>query len=316
MNEEDFRKKMEFLFEPNNNVGLMVNFVLQKKGKFEIKPADLEAPTLSELLKKMIEQIRIQWVENSEFSLLRISKYDKRRDALYYYDIKDFPLNLSFFYTHDSQEEKKCFNFSKDSLDDLYGFIYVIGTADKKISFFRKFYPINLMKRDRILMIYKVRERFVEVKEDIIKIETKFDFIKIDNDIFIANVNTLERFFEFEDIIRNQADLKMALIEQLGYLEDIKPLQELIKELKYAKKVMKVDSDSPVLKLKFADIHHFINHHPILKKQFQFNSSNKRIILETKKSKENFIKLLNDDYLKSELTKLYYESDSKNTVDE
>jgi hypothetical protein len=55
----------------------------------------------------------------------------------------------------------------------------------------------------------------------------------------------------------------------------------------------------------------FIEGHPNLRRRIRFNEGNTRIKLDTKVSKELFIKLLNDDFLISQLTELYYDSLNK-----
>lgn len=54
----------------------------------------------------------------------------------------------------------------------------------------------------------------------------------------------------------------------------------------------------------------FIKNHPITKSKLKLNGDDK-LILDTKISVEVFLKLLDDDYLQSELTKLLYDSRSK-----
>jgi hypothetical protein len=53
---------------------------------------------------------------------------------------------------------------------------------------------------------------------------------------------------------------------------------------------------------------------PGLKGKFKYSDSGRKIRLDTKASKLAFIKLLNDDFLKSELTDLYYASVAKDNV--
>ena len=58
----------------------------------------------------------------------------------------------------------------------------------------------------------------------------------------------------------------------------------------------------------------FIQQHPILKKKIRLNADNTKVSLDTKVSQELFIKLLNDDFLKSELTMLLYDSQNKDSM--
>lgn len=46
----------------------------------------------------------------------------------------------------------------------------------------------------------------------------------------------------------------------------------------------------------------------------KYNDDNTKIILKTKRSKNLFVKMLDDVFLSSELTKQYYESKAKDAV--
>jgi hypothetical protein len=224
------------------------------------------------------------------------------------------PEGLEFFEELLTNEQADLFTFSDDKVGDITGFVFLLGNADRKIALYKKMYPISLMRRDSVLMIFNARTRFEKIDEDIIKIDDKFDFMQSNTDLIIANVNTLERFFGFETIIRNQATVNLSLIEGSNLLEEIEPLRVMACELKFAKKIMKLKRHSPVLTLPFDRIKGFIKEHPKLRKRLRFNTTETRITLDTKTSKELFLKLLDDDFLKSELTDLLYESEIKDPL--
>lgn len=90
----------------------------------------------------------------------------------------------------------------------------------------------------------------------------------------------------------------------------IDELAEFINNTKYAKKVLRIQPESPVLQLAKSRIIRFIQEHPKLSRQIRFNETEDKIRLDTKTSKEKVIGILNDDFLKSN----YYESESKSTM--
>ena len=58
----------------------------------------------------------------------------------------------------------------------------------------------------------------------------------------------------------------------------------------------------------------FTRNHPILRNVIKFSEDGTKIKLTTKKSKRFFLKLLNDDYLTSNLTSIYYDSLAKDPI--
>ena len=52
-----------------------------------------------------------------------------------------------------------------------------------------------------------------------------------------------------------------------------------------------------------------------LKNRMRYTPDNTQFMLDTKASKQLFVKLLNDDFLTSELTRLYYDSLAKDFIE-
>jgi len=74
---------------------------------------------------------------------------------------------------------------------------------------------------------------------------------------------------------------------------------------------------SPVLDLirtEKENVLKFIGEHRTLKDLIKFNSTGDKVQLSSLKSIEAFVKLLDDDYLKSELTKMLYDSQNKDAL--
>ena len=150
--------------------------------------------------------------------------------------------------------------------------------------------------------------------ENILSINESFEFMQIENDLIILSTKVLEKHFGFEQIIRNAANANLGVIENSLLLDDITLLNTLSADLKYAKKIVRIKSGTPVLALPTATVMTFIQQHPILKKKIRLNADNTKVSLDTKVSQELFIKLLNDDFLKSELTMLLYDSQNKDSM--
>ena len=101
----------------------------------------------------------------------------------------------------------------------------------------------------------------------------------------------------YEGILMKAAQEKYTLIQRANLVDNIHELNDLIARKKYAKQLVKVKEDSPVLKIEFAKLKEFILNHPALKRRIKFNKSQDKIKFHSNKSKELFIKLLGDDYL-------------------
>ena len=80
---------------------------------------------------------------------------------------------------------------------------------------------------------------------------------------------------------------------------------------------VKIHKASPVLRLAIpnSDIINFCQNYPKIKGRIKTNANGDKILLDTNVSKELFVKILMDDYLTSQLTKLHYDTLAKNEFD-
>lgn len=105
------------------------------------------------------------------------------------------------------------------------------------------------------------------------------------------------------------------MIGGLDLIENLDVLTQFIENVKFAKRVLRINPESPVMQLAKTKIIEFISNHSKLSKKIRFNNNKDRIVLDTDVSKAIIIGILNDDYLKSNLTNLEYESEKKAEFD-
>jgi hypothetical protein len=314
MNTQELSQALQFLLDPNNEIGLSMYFVLHTNGDAEIKRADISDEVRLELTSQLTEYITHTLVENQELIFQDISTADTRRNSAYYYDLDEVPNGLKVMGALLEDENRELFNFNTDTYEEIFAFVFLIGNETDKIALYKKHYPINLLKRDSILRLIKSGTRLVEVEEDIISLNEKIDFLQVEENVVVLNVRTLEKFFGFEEVIRNQAQLSLGVIDGVGFIASIEPLQEMLADSSFARKLMRVKADSPVLQLPFDRVRDFIKQHPKLRRRIRFNEGETRISLDTRMSKQLFLKLLDDDFLKSDLTQFLYETEIKNRL--
>ena len=186
------------------------------------------------------------------------------------------------------------------------------------IVLFKKHFPISLIKRDSFLLgAVKDKRRFEKVSgEDIIRINGSAHLLKVNDEIYVMDVKILERNMGFTKLIQKAAEQTLTAIEELGILEDIEVLKDSASETSFARKLSKVKRTSPIFKLGISKetIIEFTKTTAELAGKFKYSEDGLTIRLDTKKSKEAFLKLMNDAFLRSELTKQYYEASAKDQL--
>lgn len=298
-----------------------VYLMLKNENEFVLKLADLEnsitEPEVTNLFKDFVYSI----VQNEELQLCELSTADERANAIYHYDYDEYPDELALYRNFDINSQAnnpEKFNFHNDDINNLYGYIIYLGTMDSGITLFKKHYPISLIKRDSYLLgLKKAQERFELIHgDDILRINRDAQLLLIDDEIYVLDTKVLEQNIKFNAIIKKSANETIEAIDSLGLLEDIQVLKDSADEISFARKLSKVKKSSPIFDLNIPKetIIEFTKSTPELADKFKYSEDGQTIRLDTKKSKDAFLKLMNDSFLRSELTKQFYETTAKDKI--
>ena len=125
------------------------------------------------------------------------------------------------------------------------------------------------------------------------------------DDFYISDLRHFESAFSFDQIKKQKRDFVISSIKSLDIVINEKVYLE-----KYQVSTRQIirTAKSPVLKMDKATIINFVkkNMH-----KFNLKTKNNKILLNSQKSINCLYKLLNDDYLSSDLTKNNYEAIAK-----
>jgi len=244
---------------------------------------------------------------------------DDRINAVYKYDLDEVPIELTHLKTIIKNESIDRFDLKTDDLSQLEGILILLGDSEKQLAIYKHQYPVTLLKNGSGFNLMKPRSgnRFSKLDTDILKINSKFEFIKINGQYYILDIKTLEKFFGFHDAVKNVAEKGIENIKNTDLVMNCDVFNARLDDITFSRKLVKSASGSPVLgTVPNAQIIRFTNTHPSLKGLFKYSADGKQLNLKTKKSQNLFLKLLNDDFLQSELTKLFYDSIAKDSVND
>ena len=251
---------------------------------------------------------------NDSDEVLKLSSADERKNALYYYDLDELPEEMEMMKkVLSNSNELEIFSFTEDSLDEIVALITVIGNDEHRIVLYKQQYPISLLKRDKYMLTPVPHlNRLKKVESDILRIDFNFQFCLLENVIYVSDIDKMEKICSFHTLITNEARKSIEKISLVDILENVEVLEDELENVTFARKLTRVYKDSKVLgKVPNKTIVEFTKKHSYFQKN-PIKSNGEKFVLDTKKSKEAFIKLMNDDFLKSELTNYEYESLAKN----
>lgn len=303
--------------------GIKIFFVLKKESKKIVKIVNIadeqekNDTTSGEMLDGFCSIVSSTF-NNYEDSMeiLKLSSADERKNGLYYYDLDELPEEMKCMKEVVKNSEKfETFNFKDDSLEEVVAFVVIIGDAERNIVLYKQQYAISLLRRDKY-MLAKVphKDRLAKVNQDIIRVDFNFQFCLLDDIFLVSDIDKMEKICSFHTLIINEAKKSIDMISDVDIVDNIDVLIDELENVTFARKLTRIYKDSKVLGnvpnkviIEFTKKHSYFEKNPL-------KSSNDKFVLDTKKSKETFVKLMNDDFLKSELTNYEYESLAKNDM--
>ncbi len=317
------KNEIEEMLSGNN--GIMLYAVLKAEEGKTIKfvniadEKDDKDNTSSDLLKGFIEIIRNKFaIYNEDDEIIKLSSADERKNALYYYDLDELPLEMERLKDiSNTLNDREIFNFREDSLSQIIALIVVIGNENQNLIIYKQQYSVSLLNRDRYMLTPIPHEnRLKRFDQDILRIDFNYQFFLWNDIVYISDIEKMEKICSFHDIIINEAKKSIQKIEEIQILDNVEVLNDELDNMTFARKLTRIYKDSKVLGkvsnqaiIEFSQKHHYFRNHPL-----KLTDSKDKFILDTKRSKETFIKLMNDDLLTSQLTNYDYESLAKNTL--
>jgi hypothetical protein len=312
---EELRIKIESIAQIQAS-GLNVYFLLNTVQGQIIKRANIIENVKSNLITAYKFSLT-QAVANEDLTMINLSAADDRQTAIYLYDLEDQPAVFTYFERIQNDNEENpipLFEFEKDNLAELEGYFVLIGDFENNVILYRKQMPINLFKQGKIYLVKGHDTQFDKIDKEFLRIDTKIDVISANDSIIINNISILERHYEFRAIIEHEAEASLESINGLGILENIQVLQERVSDTTFARKLSKISTTSPVFNLPTGHIMQFVRNHHILGNEFRYSDDETKILLDTKKSQNFFLRLMNDDFLHSQLTDYDYMTPAKDRL--
>lgn len=306
---------LKFIESPEKFV-CEVYFILNKEEGKIVKFADIDIHDQIQLKNSFLNTLNESIIKNEELRIVDISKIEERKDVLFRYDYDELPQGFEPITTLRSQHKFDVFSFTDDKFREISGIVFILSMENLSLISYKQHYPINLYKRDSKAMgFWKSNYRLVQIPDDILKIYPDFDFFYLNDELYIKNIKVLEKNFGYHKVITKKAEEGLELIEVAEIVIDVSFMKERIGDITFARKLAQISNHSFVLNsLKMEQIVDFIDKFTPLTNKFKFNHDRSKFDLSTKKSQNLFLKLLNDDFLSSQLTNLFYDSSSKDLV--
>lgn len=315
MNAQQLKDALQIFHDNVDTIGVSVYAILKDSNTDPIR-LDIENVALEGLKTLFMDNIRETITEQDELTVLNLSTSDERLNAVYIYDI-DVPYELTSIDTVLASDNLPLLDLARVSLSNIKALLIEIGNHIGQILLYKTMAPVNIYGHASFFL-KKSNHRLEQIEDEFLRISPNFQLMKIQDKLLVMDLSSIEKSFAFHDVIKREAALGIQAIETMRIVDNPEVLHELLDDVKYARRFTKVAKASPVLKARVPNQHiiDFCKTFPQLAGKIRFNEAEDKILLDTKVSKDLFIKLLMDDFLTSELTNFHYASVAKDSLDD
>lgn len=155
-------------------------------------------------------------------------------------------------------------------------------------------------------------DTFKGLTNDVLTIDDHFDAFVCDGTLIFENKQNFEKALQFETIIQQIADETLKDIKQIGIVENFDELKTMLADDYHSiRKLNKLRQKQYFKEKTFNDYLKIIRDYNVA---VTVDTKNKQFKVANKAQAKLLIKVLNDDYLRSDLTNLKYAANSKEDV--
>ncbi|WP_345853730.1 anti-phage protein KwaB [Shewanella algae] len=271
---------------------------------------DMENGTLDEFRKDFTLNLIDKYVNNEKFSSPKLSDSDDRKNALYQFDFdsNEQPHEFSFLKNANSIKANKRLKLypAKNGFNDLRGIIIRLkNSTGKVISFYQHIHNLSIVTPQKGLFLTTHKTRVIKLEHDVLRLGNNFVFACIDDLFLVENVNAFEKELGFDKVIHSKATAFAKDLQKTDLIEDMATFtQRMDSETSFAKKFVKVFKNSAVIEqgLPNKDIINFAMSKQYYSDRLRLNEDNNKFNLSSISRCNAFLTLLDDEFLKSELT--------------
>lgn len=306
MNAHDFQEHLKDVLFGERGHGLSIFCCVKSNGGVQLKRFNVQDDFRNEINGLIIEATSSRYLdEDAVFDIA--DNIADNNNAFYLIEASDQYNPFAFLSASDDIQE----TFSENDRANLLGFAFNFSIDTKNVWAYQHVYPTSISKKSKGLLALISGENIFEKLSNskLFCIEGRVDVVIVENTICPAKISFLETNFGFEAYIRNEAQNTVAAIGETGLIKDIAKFTDFITKDKMtnAKKLLKI-KNSPVLSMPIEDV---IQRLPTITRYSNIKIEDGQIIATSQKDVASILKMLNDDFLRSELSRKEYDSPAK-----
>ncbi|WP_203363658.1 Kiwa anti-phage protein KwaB-like domain-containing protein [Bacillus sp. REN10] len=305
----DVDNLLELLNDPDIDPITNLYMITRKKDENAFIYNVLTAETLNEVADELNEIFRNNLTkiksQNKEFRYYDID--DSSNEYVQYINQGDVA-TASKIMVPIKNNNAEVFTSNTETFNNLWAYAVKIEFEDNKLVWFRKYSKGKVLKKGFKDAVLFKDGKFSKVEHDVFQIDGSVDCFAWNEEIYISQHHNFEKIFSYEDQYEAKVDEALETFKETFTYIDHQSLQTYIEtDSMQKRKLAAIIKNGVFEKYGFDEVATTIEKYEL---GIEIDEQEQKINLSQKDSRR-FLKILNDDYLRSEVTKIRYESIAK-----
>lgn len=315
MTRDELKTKVQFVIDELADKTIYVFVTTDNSGLqlFNIVERDL-----NDLAQMFAQSIKTVFIDK-EYTIENYSTSLKRDEVMYLYDLDNERTHEMKMMAEAVQiQNPEYFDNGKTRIEKINGIYIVMKDANGQsvITLFKNITNVDKAYAASSFLIFgKEDKQFERQKENMLRITPTFHMIYVDDKILLTDLDKLEKPLHLDAILQKETERDVKSLSK-GVISNDEKLINACRKPKNCKKLRHALNMSKVVKklaegsLDVSKLIEFVKNKTSLKFHYKENMFDLRSEAEAVR----FIKLMDDDYLLSELTGEKYDSDVKDLM--
>ncbi len=319
MTTEELKRKVAFIGDDQIEKSAYVYVTTDTTG---LQLFNIVENDLNDLCAMFVKSVKSTIIDDAEYVVENYSTSIKREDVLHEYDLQDkLTDEMSKMKEVEDIQVPEYFDKSRTKIERINGIYIVIKDNANRYSLtlYKRITNVDKAYTASTFFIFGSQNRqFERQKDTMLKITPTYQMLQVDGSIILTEIDKLEKSLHLDAILeretaRDVEKIGGALAMSTTHLLRVCKKPKLCKKLRHALQKSKVVKMLENRTLTTGQIINFVETKTKLK--FKYNRDKTKFQLGTNAEAERFIKLMDDDYLMSELTGERYDSPSKDVIE-
>jgi len=313
MNKVDLRDSVQFLFDDTKEKSISVYAFL---GGVYYK-LDLLPDSRDDFKCLFINGVKKQIVDNDRYEVRPYSTSDERKNCYYEYDLSEEPFEILTMRSVVGVQDVEPYRVDDMStLKDIEALYIVLSHQMESVVLYKNISQLDFVDvHQRFLLVKNSDHQLSRLDKDYLRISSSFQMIRVSDGTVILDISPLERSQGFDQIVKNEVTARIDDIDQMGLIEDITSFKSLVDGLPTRKALLQLKNSQVIKKeIDAKTVLDFYEKKRELIGIIDYNDDKSKLAPNKKEQVKRLLKLLNDDYLTSELTESEYDSVAKDEL--